>query len=258
MKFLLSSVVFDIPLREGEMTQADLISVAQDYNLSGLELRDTYWQGGDAEINTTLARLWEESLDVVYATGDVLVANDLESTIAGLSKMVYSIHLAAKMGAEVLRINAGKMQENMAFMSDSRYKSMMDQIEQECSELGVVLALENPTQIGAGSIMTLNWIFTQYPFIKLTYDTANWLTAGEKPLTAVEALKTHIQYIHLKDVKKEGQTWQFTYPGDGEVPFKEILGKIAQTGYDGYYAFEFSGGQTPRSNLEKAINFIRA
>lgn len=257
MKFLLSSVVFDVPLREGEMTQADLMSIAQDYSLSGLELRDAYWQGGEAEINATLARAWEENVDIVYATGDVLVGKDLRSTLDGLSKMLQSVYLAAKMGGGILRINAGAIEENMAIMSDSSYKTMLDKIGQEAAEIGVVMALENPTQIGAGSIMTLNWIFTQYPFIKLTFDTANWLTAGEKPLTALEALAEHIVYIHLKDVKKEGQTWQFTYPGDGEVPFKEILSKLTHMNYDGYYAFEFSGGQTPRQGLAKAVGYIK-
>jgi len=125
------------------------------------------------------------------------------------------------------------------------------------SELGVTLALENAPQFGVGNIMTLHWVFTQYPFIRLTYDTANWLAAGESPLTALETLRPYVAYVHLKDAVKDNQSWQFTYPGAGEVPFKEILAKLAQTGYDEYSAFEFLGGANPRSALEKAIRFMK-
>lgn len=257
MKLLLSSVVFDIPLKEGEMTQADLIAVARDYDLDGLELRDVYWQGGDIEIDATASQLWAEDFAIVYATSDVLVAKDLEHTLAGLGKMMQNMYLAAKIGAKILRINTGMMKENVTYLNDEGYREMMARIEEESRDLGITLALENPPQLGAGSIMTLNWIFTQFPFLKLTYDTANWLPAGENPLTALDAHINHIHYVHLKDVYKEDQIWQFAGPGQGEVPFTEIMAKLAQVNYDGYYAFEFNGGQHPRANLEKAIKYIR-
>jgi sugar phosphate isomerase/epimerase len=257
LKLLLSSVVFDGPLREGEMTQADLITVAGDYQLDGLELRDTYWQGGEIEIDATVSRLWAEEFAVVYATGDVLAAKDMESTLAGLGKMVENIYLAAKIGAKILRINTGMVNENIAFMHADSYREMMARVEQESKELGITLALENPPQLGGGSIMTLNWIFTQFPFLHMTYDTANWLPAGENAVTALDKFSKNIGYVHLKDVYKEDQVWQFCGPGQGQVPFKEILDALARAKYEGYYAFEFNGGPNPRANLEKAIRFIR-
>jgi L-ribulose-5-phosphate 3-epimerase len=258
LKFLLSSVVYDAPLRDGEMTQADLISIARDYELAGLELRDTYWQGGDVEIEATIAQLWAEDMDVVYAVSDVLVAKDMDNTLHGLAKMVESIYLAAKMGAKILRINAGATMENLALMSDDRYRSMMARVEEESKDMGVVLALENPPKLGAGNIMTLNWVFTQYPFIKLTYDTANWCVAGESPVVALDTLLSEIRYVHLKDAYKDGQAWQFTYPGGGEVPFKEIMAKLVKGGYEGVCALEFPGGNKPRESLEKAIRILGA
>lgn len=258
MQLLLSSVVFDAPLRDGEMTQADLITVARDYELDGLELRDTYWQGGNMEIETTVSQLWTEQLAVVYATSDMLIAGDMASTLAGLGRMVQNIYLAAKIGAKILRINTGMLTENnMACLNDERYREMMARIEEESRELGVTLALENPPELGAGSIRTLNWLVSQFPFIKMTYDTANWLPAGENPLNALQTYLKNICYVHLKDVRKAGGVWQFCGPGQGEVPFTEILAQLTQADYDGYYAFEFNGGVTPKENLAKAVDFIR-
>lgn len=256
MKLLLSSVVFDVPLREGEISQAGLIDLVRVHELAGLELRDTYWQGGEGEVAATISQLWAGECEVTYATGDALLAENLAASLKGLKGMMHNMSAAAKIGAGILRINPGLM-ENAAYFEEQGYQEMMARVEEESRELGITLALENPPQPEAGSIMTLNRIFTQFPFIKMTFDTANWLPAGEDPVAALDVHLNRVHYVHLKDVAKEGDGWQFCGPGEGVVPFGKIFDKLAKANYTGYFALEFNGGQDPRTSLEKALKYVR-
>lgn len=256
MKLLLSSVVFDFPLREGDITQAGLIDLVRVHDLAGLELRDTYWLGDETELDATRSQLWAGDYDVVYATGDILLAESLPASLAALEKMLHSITVAAKIGARILRINPGSM-EHAATFEEHAYREMMVRVEEESRELGITLALENPPQTEAGSIMALNRVFIQFPFIKMTFDTGNWQPAGEDPLVALDVHLKRIAYVHLKDVVKEGDTWRFCAPGSGAVPFEKIMAKLTKANYAGYFALEFNGGEEPAASLESALKYIR-
>lgn len=256
MKLLLSSVVFDLPLREGDITQAGLIDLAEVYGLAGLELRDAYWLGEETELETTKSQLWAGDYDVVYATGDILLAESLAASLTALENMLRNITVAAKIGARILRINPGLM-EHAAIFEEQAYRELMARVEEESRELGITLALENPPQTEAGSIMVLNRVFIQFPFIKMTFDTGNWQPAGEDPLAALDVHMKRVAYVHLKDVVKEGDTWRFCAPGSGTVPFKKIIAKLTKANYAGYFALEFNGGADPAANLTAALQYVR-
>ena len=70
---------------------------------------------------------------------------------------------------------------------------------------------------------------------KSVFDPANFVQCGQNTLEAYEKLHNYVEYIHIKDSKKDG-TIVPAGMGDGNI--KEFLGLFAKKGYDGFISLE--------------------
>ena len=89
--------------------------------------------------------------------------------------------------------------------------------------------------------------------LKLVFDTANMLPAGETPLDYYEKLKEHIVHVHLKDVlltrgktlffdecAADGRKMNCCVWGEGEIPVATLYDRMIQDGYTGDFALEYA------------------
>ena len=99
------------------------------------------------------------------------------------------------------------------------------------------------------------WLLEQVPDLGLVYDTANMLPHGDDPLEYYEALKQYIVHTHLKDVTlneptemgtqlgaeitADGQIMKCCVSGEGVIPLGEIVKRMNEDGYQGYFALEY-------------------
>lgn len=67
-------------------------------------------------------------------------------------------------------------------------------------------------------------------------DTGIWANQGYDPLRAVDELRPHILYVHLKDVRVA--THESCRYGRGDVPLERIVRKLVDTGYTGGFSVE--------------------
>ena len=86
---------------------------------------------------------------------------------------------------------------------------------------------------------------------RLTFDPANFLCAGVRPLEACDALAHHVGYVHVKDVRSgkvvapgwreyhdHGKVFATCPFGEGEVPWRALLGRLQSEGYAGIFNLE--------------------
>ncbi len=71
---------------------------------------------------------------------------------------------------------------------------------------------------------------------KAVFDFANFIQCGQETLEAYDMLKPYIAYIHIKDARAENG--QVTPAGWGDGCVREILGRLKDTGYQGYLSLE--------------------
>ena len=89
--------------------------------------------------------------------------------------------------------------------------------------------------------------------LKLVFDTANMLPAGEAPLNYYEKLKESIVHVHLKDViltrgkttfldelTADGRKMNCCVWGNGEIPIAALYDRMIQDGYLGAFAIEYA------------------
>jgi sugar phosphate isomerase/epimerase len=79
-----------------------------------------------------------------------------------------------------------------------------------------------------------------FPHIALLWDAHNTYVEGkEDPAVTVRQLGRYIRHTHLKDSRMEGGKDHYVLTGRGEVPVKRQVELLRDSGYRGYYSFEW-------------------
>ncbi len=78
------------------------------------------------------------------------------------------------------------------------------------------------------------------PAVALLWDAHHTFVSGkETPEDTVRQLGRYIRHTHLKDSVAAGTDRRYVLTGTGEVPVRRQVEALAQTGYRGYYSFEW-------------------
>jgi sugar phosphate isomerase/epimerase len=77
--------------------------------------------------------------------------------------------------------------------------------------------------------------------VKLIWDVANSIAAGDVIRDAAEIVQPYLGHIHLRDAKPVAgsEHWLPVLAGNGRVSFSEALAAIRELKYDGYVSFEW-------------------
>ena len=104
--------------------------------------------------------------------------------------------------------------------------------------------------------------------LRLAYDTGHLAFAGGDGLRVIERHRERLGHIHTKDVRQgvvEGLDRSresfldavikgaFTVPGDGDLDFETIVGRLAEVGYEGWFVVEAEQDPVPNPPLDMAI-----
>ncbi|MBV7329381.1 sugar phosphate isomerase/epimerase [Chloroflexi bacterium TSY] len=77
------------------------------------------------------------------------------------------------------------------------------------------------------------------PYFGVLYDPCNLMGAGTDYRSALETMKNHIAHVHFKDGAVDGQGFQRTMLGEGDIDFGWIMQRLDEIGYDGHIALEY-------------------
>jgi sugar phosphate isomerase/epimerase len=75
------------------------------------------------------------------------------------------------------------------------------------------------------------------PWLRLTWDSANFVQCGVRPFTdAYALLRPHVEYVQVKDAHLA--TGEVVPAGDGDGELVETLRALRDDGFDGYFSLE--------------------
>lgn len=117
--------------------------------------------------------------------------------------------------------------------------SRMKQLASKAEEAGIQLVMENDSNLYgtsiAGCLDILQTIGS--PYLRLAFDLGNFVINGEKPMAeAYPMLSSYIEYVHVKDARKEGPV--FVPAGEGDSEFDQMLQALKQEGFTGFLSVE--------------------
>ncbi len=155
-------------------------------------------------------------------------------------ELVRAIPRMQALGCKFIRTmsypNAGWPEQKWRDEVVARLKVLADIAE----DAGVVLLHENCDGWGGQgpdqSLELLERVGSEN--LKLLWDTGNPLAHEQDPWVFYEAVREHIEYIHIKDGVVESGKMRYSYPGEGEGKVREVVRDMLQRGYDGGFSIE--------------------
>lgn len=241
---LLSVIQYTDELEAGQMTMLDVVEKAKTLGLSGVELRPEPWQNIQAELPAVCDRIRALGLVVVFATTGTLFSDQAEVDLKR------DIDSAKALGSPFLRIFPGQVPAK----NDGKW-AVAQRIVDYATSQGVDLALENFGATPGNTLAEITTVLAHFKTMKTNVDMGNYAGAGQDVVTAIDALKDRIVYVHAKDVSD--QTPGAFALGEGNMPLRDIFGALDALPQDVIYCFEFGGGGEPDARLTRSVAFLK-
>jgi sugar phosphate isomerase/epimerase len=172
--------------------------------------------------------------------------------------------LAAQLGAPLIRIFPDKIEAG-AQREETRdwIAAGLRQIAELVPD-GVNVGLETHGDFArveaAAEIVTL----ANHPRIKLIWDVANSVAAGDEIKDAARVVQPYLAHVHLRDAKPVAgsEHWLPVLSGRGRVSFAEAIAALRELKYEGFVSFEWEKYwhpeiEEPEVALPDFINAIR-
>jgi sugar phosphate isomerase/epimerase len=197
-----------------------------------------------------------------YAIG----ANFLQDSIAYYEKEIarvkQHVDVANELGVKFMRHDVASRPPSEATIS--RYYEDLPLLVEACREIADYAASYNITTsvenhgffIQDSDRVKLLVERVNRPNFRTTLDIGNFMCADENPLMAVQNNIWLASMVHIKDfylrmsIHDPGQGWFKTRAGNylrgaitgqGDLPIRDVLRVIKQSGYDGFLSLEFEG-----------------
>jgi sugar phosphate isomerase/epimerase len=169
-----------------------------------------------------------------------------------LDKFKHTLEIADILGASRMRIFSFYIPKDAKCDYSDEVMERIDAFRREASGSGILLCHENEKGIYGDTAEKCLRIHRTFADIKAVFDPANFIQCGEDVKAAWEMLSPYVEYMHIKDAKREdGEVVPSGY-GDGNLEY--ILGELFNNGYDGFLSLEphlgsFEGLQNLQSDM---------
>jgi sugar phosphate isomerase/epimerase len=154
-----------------------------------------------------------------------------------------ALELAELFGTTFIRLFSFYPPADAARPTDwGRYRTevitRLRQIARRAHDAGVILLLENEKDVYGDTLARCIDLLGSVDdaCFRSAFDPANFIQVGVRPYPdAYEALRPWLTYIHVKDAKWDGTV---TAAGEGFARWPELLARLRQDGYDGFFSLE--------------------
>jgi sugar phosphate isomerase/epimerase len=249
---LISTVQYHEPLSARQMTQAEVVTVARELGVDGVELRADYWQAQERELPAVRDLVRRLGLLVTYATTATLFGADAEAQ----RRLQQDIDDAAALGAALLRVFPGPAPGPDDQPGWERARAAL----RYAAARGVRLALENFARAPGCRVAEIKATLDRLdvPALGTNVDIGNYAINGEDLPAAVRTLGPRIVSTHLRDQVETPAGVDTTYLGGGSLPLREVLAELARLPQPVIHCFEFTGGDDPAGRIQQSLAYLRA
>lgn len=211
----------------------------------------------------------ESSMKISSVYGFYDFVNDTD-----LNGVFYHCDRASVLGAEKIMLIPGFYSSNDKKVMKEEKDRMLSAMKVVCRyahEKGLIPTVEDFDDFHSPistSARILEFI-EEVPYLKVTFDTGNFMYSAESENYAFERLKPYIVHVHCKDRSMTPDercemkcsvdgTEMYSCPvGDGCIAVAQIVGELAESGYDGIYTIEHFGAYDQLGFIKKSADNLR-
>jgi sugar phosphate isomerase/epimerase len=169
--------------------------------------------------------------------------------------------VAAELGASFMRVTAGQNHPGLARADGIEWAvAGLTACLDQAAATGITLCYENHTKGYAWSYNDFSQpadrfleivARTEGTSLRLLYDTANTLAAGDDPLAVLAAVQHRVSVVHVNDIRRAGY-FEPCLLGAGVAPVGGIFAKLIAAGFDGWVSVE-EASKTGEEGFRQAI-----
>ncbi len=282
MKTCVSSYSFSRLIGSGEQTQLSIIKIVKNMGFDGIEFTNLDPPKGTSPLDFA-AQLREECaknrLEIVnYTIGAELL--NAESLDKEVERLYGEVDIAARLGAKGMRHDATR-----GFIGADRkfkgFEQSLRPLAEGCRRIteyaggkGIKTMVENHGFFCQDSIR-VEKLITEVgkENFGVLIDIGNFLCVDEPPALAVGRLAPYAKHVHVKDfhvksgsesnpgdgffVSRGGNYLRGAIVGHGNVPVKQCLSILKNSGYDGFVSIEFEGMEVPYTGIEIGLKNLK-
>jgi sugar phosphate isomerase/epimerase len=228
----------------------EVVAAARKEGYDGVELRalggslDLLNRPEFAEPQLALTRAYFEDAGVEICCVDTSCAfhsPDASERANQVNIAVAHAELAAKLEAPLIRVFPDKIQPG-AQREETRdwIAECLHAVAERMTD-GVDVALETHGDFARAEDSVEIAKLADHPKVKLIWDVANSVAAGDTIEEAGRVVQPYLAHIHLRDAKPVtgSEHWLPVLAGHGRVSFAKALAAITELNYDGYISFEW-------------------
>src|ERR1044072_5542692 len=224
---------------------AEVIAGARKYGYEGIELRALSGSldlpGCDdfaaKRIATTREYLKREGLEICCVdTSCTFHSTDPNERAAQVDIALVHGELAAKLGAPLIRVFPDKIQPGAQREQTRHWIAACLRDVAMKMPVAVDVGLETHGDFARAEAAVETVELANHPKVKLIWDVANSVAAGDTIESAAEIVRPHLAHVHLRDAKpvSGSEHWLPVLAGRGRVSFADAVVAIRNLNYDSY------------------------
>lgn len=284
MKFAVSTYSLYPLVKNGEMTEKELIKTAKALGFDGIEFAEIHPLENIDKISYA-KELKEECekvgiVPVQYSIGADLLYGCGGDTYKEIERLKGEVDVAVALGVAGMRHDATGGYKN----GEEKYKGF----EQALPIIvdGYKAVTEYAECKGVRTMIENHGFFCQdserierivtgvaHKNFGALIDVGNFLCADENPVNAVGRLAQFVSLVHAKDFHikngneimpcdcffktRGGNYLRGAVLGHGNIPLLQVFGILKDKGYDGWVTLEFEGCEEPKKACEWGLNTLR-
>ena len=230
-----------------DMSMTEIIEHAKRADIDTLEVRldrqDNFMGYSLENISEAKAILDKEGI----AIRDIGTSCNFRTYSSDMvTKFKSCIDIAAAVGAKGLRVFLGTGYNKHSDKVFCDYEGMVKSIRESCDyakPLGVEVWAETHNDFSKGSVLAELIKAVDRENFKIIWDLIHPYELGESAAETIAALGDNIAHVHIKDGKRNPDlnmvNYIYTKLGEGELPIADMVWRLLDAGYDGYFSLEW-------------------
>ncbi len=183
------------------------------------------------------------------------VTDEIEERIAGTKA---AVKLAFQLKAPVVVIQAGHVPPEPSGPQWNQLVEVFTELGRFSHRAGAMLAAQTGSESGAD----LARLIAALPAgsLGIDFDPASLIVNGFSPQEAVDALGPHILHVHATDAVRDLSRGRGTEValGRGMADFPNLLGKLEEYNYRGYFTVGRRSADDPLVEMAAAIEYLKS
>ncbi len=229
---------------------SQIVEAAQRFGYDGLELRAIAGsldllsrpEFASQEIGNTRKYFADHGISICCLdTSCTFHSRERRERLEQVDLALAHAELAAELGATLIRVFPDKIQPGVTREQTRDFIAESLRLIAERLPSGLHVALETHGDFARAEAAVEIARLAEHARVKLIWDIANSVAAGDSIAHAARTIKPYLAHIHLRDARPVAgsEHWLPVLAGYGCVPFAEAVAAIEALQFDGYVSFEW-------------------